>query len=62
MKYFLLFAIFAAVSAGKTRYDGYKVFRATPSTIEQVKLLKELEQSNLGVIWFNYGKQKNKIN
>jgi hypothetical protein len=52
MKFLLCLALFGLVVSalgGKTRYDGYKVYRVTPQTEEHVSILAELEKSNLGV-------------
>jgi hypothetical protein len=46
----LLVAALATLAlAGKTRYDGYKVFRVTPNTQDQLKMLAELEHAGLGI-------------
>jgi hypothetical protein len=61
MKFLALFALLGFVTAalaGKTRYDGYKVFRAIPSTSEQVKILKDLEESSIGV---SFWEESNKV-
>lgn len=49
MKFLLIIALFGLAFAAKTRYDGYKVYLVIPSTEEHVKILMELEKSNLGV-------------
>jgi len=51
------FSSLTFVSGGKTRYDGYKVFRVLPSTTDHVKILKELEESNLGVSFWEESNQ-----
>jgi murein tripeptide amidase MpaA len=48
---FVLSVSFPLALAGKskTRYDGYKVYHVLPKTDQHVKILEELEQSKMGV-------------
>lgn len=42
-------AFVALVTAEKTSFENYKVFRIVPTTEEQLKALQQLESSFLGV-------------
>lgn len=51
MKYFLLLALLVGVYAeeGRSRYDGYTVYRLVPTTDEQLDALRQLENEATGV-------------
>jgi ammonia channel protein AmtB len=45
----ILLTLVAFASAEKATFENYKVFRITPSTIEQLELLKQIEDVSKGV-------------
>lgn len=57
MKYELAFILFLGVATSvigqKIRYDNYKLYRFTPTDEQELKLLFQLQDSNLGVSLFH---------
>ena len=45
----LVVCSFATGYAEKIKYNGYKVFRVTPKTLEHVKVLQELEEMGVSL-------------